>query len=131
MALDAGVVGRHGIHRGGITNVSACGMRHVLAARAMTALTAYVPLGNLFAVDVVADRMATVAGWSGRALHVVCGIERRPPVPTGRRNHIRTPLAFPDDPLRRQREIIIANPGEIALLPETAVDERHLAPGEL
>ena len=61
VALDAGIVSGHAIHFRRIQNVAARGMRHMLAARSVAALTADVPLSDLLGLDVVVDGMAPVA----------------------------------------------------------------------
>ena len=61
MTLDAGIVTGHAVHFRRIQNVAARGMRHMLAARSVAALTADVPLSDLLGLDVVVDGMASVA----------------------------------------------------------------------
>src|SRR6202140_5572909 len=130
MALDASVIGRHGVHLRWIDDVAASGMRNMLATRAVAALTPDIPFRNLLGLNVVVHRVAAIAGWPRGSLHVVRRIERRPPIPAFRGDHIRTPAVIADDPLHRQRKIIVANLGEIALLPKTAVNESNLILGE-
>src|ERR1700756_618838 len=101
-------------------------MRHVLATRAVAALAADVPLRHLPAMNVIADGMATVAGRPGGALHVVRRIEGGPPVSALVGYVIRTPGVIGEDPLHSQREVIVADLGEVALLPQTAIYESHL-----
>ena len=66
-----------------IQDIGARGTRDVLAAGAVAALAADVPLRDAVVADVEIDRMAAVAERAGRPLHVVGRIERRPPI--GRR----------------------------------------------
>ena len=83
MALNTGVTRSDVIHFRWIQNVFAGTVCYVLATRAMAAFAAYVPFGDLFGLDVVVDRVAPVAGRTGRALHVVGRIKRRPPIGSG------------------------------------------------
>src|SRR5579862_607466 len=99
-------------------------MRRMLAAGSVAALAADVPFGHLLRLDVVIDRVAAVAQGAGRALHVVVGVERGPPV-SPLRDLIRTPGTVADIPLHRQRKIVVADLREVALLPQAAVDEGH------
>ncbi len=74
--------------------------------------------------------VAAVAGGAGGPLHVVGGIERHPPVGAVG-NEIGAPDFVDDVPLRGFGVIIIANFGEVTLLPEAAVDESDLILREL
>src|ERR1700674_5284192 len=80
MTLDTGIACRNIIHSRRIQNVSARWMLHMLAARPVTFFTANVPLRNLFGVDVVVDRVASVAGRTRGPLHIVRRIKRLPPI---------------------------------------------------
>src|SRR5215467_7638716 len=100
-------------------------MSHVFAARTVTAFTAYVPLCDLLGVDVVANGVAAIASWARRALHVVVGVEGRPPVGAVR-HFVGAPGFVGDIPLRREWEIVVPNLGEVTLLPEAAVNEGYL-----
>src|ERR1700733_15238284 len=101
----------------------------MLAAGTVAAFTAYVPLGDLLGVDVEIDGVAAVAGWARRALHVIGGIERLPPI--GTLGHEIGPPDFGGDvPLRGLREIVVTNFGEVTLLPDAAVDESDIFLGE-
>ena len=91
----------------------------------MAPFAADVPFGDLFGVNVVADGVAAVARWAGRALHVVRRVQRRPPVP-GIADEVFTPFSRTDFPLNGQREVVVADLGEVPLFPEAAVYERHL-----
>src|SRR5258705_13252394 len=110
--------------------MSALWMRQVLAAGAVAEFAADVPLGDFFGVDIVADGVAAVAGGAGGPLHIVGRIERDPPV-SAVGNEIGPPDFVDDVPLRGFGVIIIANFGEVTLLPEAAVDEGHLILREL
>src|ERR1700693_3113520 len=112
MALDAGVVRMDVIHSRGIQDITARRMRDVLAARAVAALAAYVPLRHFFRVNVVVDRMAAVACRAGWPLHVVGRIERGPPV-RAVGHEIRTPYLIRDVPLRGLRKIVVPHLGEV------------------
>ena len=131
MALDAGIVRGDVIHLRRIQNVGARGMRDVLTAGTVAAFAADIPFRDLLGVDVVVDGVAAVAGRAGGPLHVVGGIEGRPPVCAGVRDVILEPLLVADVPLHRQRVVVVANLREVALLPLAAVDESHLILREL
>src|ERR1700757_1705823 len=130
MALDAGVAGLDVIHVRGVQNIGAGWVRYVFAAGAVAAFAADVPLGDFFGVDVVADGVAAIAGGAGGGLHVVGGRERHPPIGAVG-NEIGAPDFVDDIPLRAFRKIVVADFREVALLPDAAVDERNLVPGEL
>src|SRR5258708_8602091 len=98
-------------------------MRHVLAAGAVAAFAADVPLGDFFGVDIVADGVAAVAGGAGGPLHIVGRIERHPPV-SAVGNEIGAPDFVDDVPLRGFGVIVIATFGEVTVLPGAAVDGR-------
>src|SRR4029077_6464855 len=130
MALDAGVAGLDVIHVRGIQDICARWMRIVLAAGAVATFAADVPLGDFFGVDVVADGVAAIAGGAGGALHVVGRIERHPPIGAVG-DEIGAPDFVGDIPLRGFRKIVVADFGEVTLLPHAAVDEGDLVFGEL
>lgn len=73
--------------------------------------------------------MASVARRTGRTRHVVRRIVRLPPV-GALRIKIRQPLFVSDVPLDRRGEVVVADLREIPLLPQTAVDKRHLSCAE-
>src|SRR5579864_475534 len=100
-------------------------MCSVLASRTVAALAAYVPFGDLLSVDVVVDRMAAVAGGAGGPFHVVRGIERLPPIGS-RRDKVLPPDVVSNVPLCRLGKIIVADFGEVALLPDAAVNQSNL-----
>src|SRR6185437_2484359 len=131
MALNTDIVGGHGIHPAWIDDIAARGMLNVVTSGAMTAFATDIPFRNLLCMDVIADGMTAVAGRPGGSLHVVGRIKLRPPVSPGRWHMIRQPLMRADVPLHRQRKIIVANFGEVALLPNAAVNERNLIHGKL
>src|ERR1700722_1025720 len=124
MALNAGVVRGHVVHLCRIEDVGACGMGNVFAARTVAAFAADIPLRNLLGVDVVVDGMAAVASWASGALHVVGRIEDRPPVCSAIGDVIRSPRFIGDVPLSGQRIVVVAYLGEVALLPDAAVNQR-------
>src|SRR5580658_10008651 len=125
MALDTGVARSNVIHLCRIKDVSACGMPDMFAAGAVAAFAADVPLRDLFAVNVVVDGMAAITGWACRSLHVVRRIEGCPPIGARIRDVILEPLLVVDIPLHGQRIVVVAYLREVALLPDTAVDESH------
>ena len=122
MALDAGVAGMHIIHAGGVLNVRARGTRHVFAARPVAAFAAHVPFRDAMIADIEIDGVAAIAERARGSLHIVGRVERRPPIGIVR-DEIRAPNAIGDVPLGGLGIIIIPDFGEIALLPDTAVDE--------
>src|SRR5579872_6796999 len=126
MALDAGIAGRHVVQMSGIDNVGARGMCDMFAAGAMAAFAANVPLGDLFCVNVITHRMAAVAKRPCGAVEVVTGIKRSPPIASCGRHLIFAPFLVYDFPLNGQREIVVADFCEVALLPDASVDESHL-----
>ena len=92
--------------------------------------TAHVPLRYSFGFYVEVDGMTTVTQWAGRPLHVVWGIERRPPVGSIL-YEVGTPNLICDIPLNRKYEVVIAHLLEVALLPFASVHECNLVFGEL
>src|ERR1700687_1253961 len=80
MALNAGVAFLDIIHPRRIQGVSAGGMFHMLASRAVAPFTTNVPLSHLFGVDVIVYRVAAIARGTCWPLHIVRRIERRPPI---------------------------------------------------
>ncbi len=75
--------------------------------------------------EVVIHGMAAVAERSRGALHVVGGVVGHPPVGVIG-DEIIAPDLMRDVPLRAEREIIVADFGEVALLPDAAVDQRDV-----
>jgi len=131
MALNAGIGGGNRIHLRWINDVAASGMCSVFSAGAVTTFAAYIPFGDLLGMNVIANGVTPIAGWTGWALHVVVGIVLRPPVGAGRWHFIRFPFPGSDNPLRGQRKVIVTDFGEVALLPDGTVNERDLIFGEL
>src|SRR5579863_4859855 len=80
MTADASIVGVDKIKLCRIDNVRPQGIGGMSAARAVTGFAADVPFGHGLRGDVVIDGMAAVAKLAGRALQVVIGKERSPPV---------------------------------------------------
>src|SRR5579872_1346750 len=130
MTLNTRVSSGYGIEVCRVEDIRSRRVRHVLAAWSVAALTADVPFRNLFRMDVIADGVASIAGRAGRALHVVVGVEGCPPVST-LGHFVGTPRFVGDIPLRGKREVIVTDFGEVALLPETAVDKGNLLFREL
>src|ERR1700676_1179968 len=95
---------------------------HVIAARAVTLLAADIPLGHFLRAHIVIDGMASIAGGSGRALHVVFGIILGPPV-CPRLNIVGAPDFMGHVPLGWQREVIVADSLKVPLLPFAPVYE--------
>jgi len=129
MALDAGVAGLDIFHARGVENISASGMVDVLASRAVAAFAADIPLGHLFRVDVVIDRVAAIAGGTGGPLHIVGRIKWNPPI-GAIGDEIGTPNAVGDIPLGRFGKVVVPFFREVALLPKTAVNQRDVVAGE-
>ena len=92
------------------------------AAGSMAGFAADIPFGDALRLDVVVDRVAAIAERTGRPLHIVVWIKRRPPVGV-LRHMVGQPARVRDVPLRRQREIVVALAREIALLPPAAIDK--------
>src|SRR4029077_10752642 len=99
VALDAGVVRFYVVHSRRIQNIAARGMVYMSAPRTMAALAAYVPLRHLFGLNVVVNRMASVARRTCGPFHIIGGIEWLPPVPS-LCDHVRTPRFVDHVPLR-------------------------------
>ena len=116
VTLDARVVRADEIELRRIDDVRGGGLGDMLAARAVASLAADIPLGDRVGLHVVVDGMAAVAQRSGRPLHVVRGIVRHPPIGIGL-HEVRPPDLVGDVPLRRQREVVVADLREVALLP--------------
>jgi hypothetical protein len=101
----------------------------VRRARPVALFTAHVPFCNSFALDVVVHRVATIAKWTGRALHIVAGVVGGPPI-CSRSDLIGSPNLVGHVPLCAKRIIVIAFFREIALLPLAAVHKRDVVFGE-
>ena len=100
-------------------------MRCMLATWAVAFFTANVPFRHCLFLNVVVDRMASIAQGTRRALHIVRRVERSPPVgPVS--YEIRSPDLVRDIPLRREDEIIIIDFLEVALLPLASVNEGNI-----
>ncbi len=109
MALNARVIGAHGIEAGRIHDVRARRLRGVAAAGSVAPLAADIPLGHGLRRDVEVHRVTAIARLTR------CAVRR-----------VRAPDARRDVPRRRQRNVVIAVLREVALLPFAAVDERDL-----
>ena len=101
----------------------------MLTAGTVASLTADIPRCDLLSVDVVANRMATVARRPSWSLQIVGRIKRYPPV-GAITDEVLTPSVILDLPLSRQREIIVSDFRKISLFPKTTVDEGDLIQGE-
>ena len=126
MTLNASVAGRDVIHVRRIDNVAACGVCDMVATRTVTPFAADVPLSYLLGVNVIPDRMTAVAKRSRWAVHVVRWVESGPPVASRGRNLIFTPFLVLNLPLHGQREIVVPDFCEVALLPNAAVNKSDL-----
>src|SRR4029077_1150083 len=116
MTLDAGVVGVHIAEAGRVEDGGTHRMLDVGAARPVALLAADVPFTDGFGRDVIVHRMAAIAERTSRALEIIWRIKRGPPIGTVR-YEISLPHAVCDIPLRRLREVVVADLGEISLLP--------------
>ncbi len=92
---------------------------------AMTSLAADVPFGHGPRLDVVVHRVTAVTQRTRRPLHLVVGVDIRPPIGPGPRR-IRPPRLVLHVPLGRKDKVVVANLREVALLPLAAVGERHV-----
>src|SRR5579859_4834796 len=131
MALNASVIRSEIVHSRRVESIAECWVGDMLASRPVASFAADVPLGDLLCMDVVVHRVAAIAGWSCRPLHVVRRIKGGPPVRALVRHMIRKPRSFSDVPLNRQRIIIAANLCEIALFPDGAIHKSDLVFREL
>ncbi len=98
----------------------------MLAARAVAALAAHVPLCKAVIAKIEVYRMAAVAGCARRALEIVGRIERRPPV-RAVGDEIGPPHVVHNVPLRGLRIVIVAHFREVALLPDASVNQPDVA----
>src|ERR1700686_2583506 len=121
MALNAGVACGDVIQSGGIDDIRAGGMREMFAAWAVAAFAADIPFGNLFGVDVVSDGVATIAERAGGAAGIVGRVVGDPPI-GAIGNVVFAPLMIFDFPLRAEGEVVVADFGEVVLLPKAAVN---------
>ena len=99
-------------------------------AGSVALLTTHIPFRHRLGLDIVVHRMATVAERTRGPLHVVGRIVGYPPVGIWS-NHVRAPDLIGYVPLSAERVVIIASPGEIALLPLAAVYKRNIILREL
>ncbi len=102
----------------------------MLAARAVAALAAHVPLCKAVIAKIEVYRMAAVAGCAGWALEIIRRIERRPPV-RAVGDEIGPPDVIHNVPLRGLRIVVAAHFGEVALLPNASVNQANVAYSEL
>src|SRR5215831_18493425 len=129
MTLDANVVGMHIVEVRGIEDVVARRVGYMSAPSAMAPLAADIPFADRFGRDIVVHRMAAIAKRAGRTLEVVSGVKRRSPIGVVR-HKIAPPLFVRYVPLRGLRKIIVADLGEITLLPAATVDESDVVFGK-
>ena len=130
MALDAGVVGVDVVEAARIDDGLACPPLDVLAPWPMAAFATHVPFGDRLGMDVVVDRVATIAKRAGRALEVVGRVKRRPPIGAVL-DDVRPPRPMDDVPLRGKGEIVASELLEVALLPDAAIDKRYIVLGKM
>ena len=118
VALDAGVVGLHIVKLGGIDDIRLAPVLDVIAAGAVAFLAANVPLGDFLGVDIVIDRVASIAERPGWPLHVVGGVERCPPV-RAVLDEVRPPELFfrrrAREIPRPERKTMIERDGEVSV----------------
>src|SRR5581483_5618692 len=100
-------------------------VRCMFTSRPVTTLTTYIPFGYPLGVNVVSDGMAAIARWPGWAFHIVGRVILRPPIRPGA-DEIFAPNMILNFPLSRQRIVVVADLGEVTLLPNTAVNEGDL-----
>src|SRR5580704_3532881 len=125
MALNACIACLHIIHPRWIQDASACWMLDMLATRPVALFTANIPFRDLFRMNVVVHRVATVASGSCWPLHIVRRIEWLPPI-SAFGHEVRPPYMIGDVPLGGFGKVVVANFREISLLPNASVDERDL-----
>ena len=80
MALTTNIVGRDEVKACWIDDGGQRGSGKMLATGAVAFFAAYVPFRRGPGLDVVVDRMASIAGRTSRPFHIVGRIEWRPPV---------------------------------------------------
>lgn len=122
MALDTGIVRTNEVETRGIDDVCSRGMRNMQAPRPVASLTADIPFGYRFRLDVVIHRMAAIAKRTRGPLEVVRRIQGRPPV-RSILDEVWPPDLVCNVPLGRQYEVVITNFFEIALLPSASVHQ--------
>src|SRR5271156_312391 len=105
---DTSVIRSDIVHLRRIEDISTGGMGNVFAAWTVTAFAAYVPLGDLFGVNVITDGVAAVAGRSGRTLHVVGWVVRSPPICSSVWYVVGPPCFIADVPLSRKWIVVIS-----------------------
>ena len=106
MALNTDVVCMYEIEPRGIHDIRWHGLVNVLAARSMALFASCVPLRYRVRLDVVIDRVATVACWAGGSFHVIRWVIRHPPVGPVL-DKISSPEFMIYVPLCPEREIVI------------------------
>ena len=99
VTLDAGVVRLHIVELGGIDDIRLTLVLYVIAAGTVASLAANVPFRDFLGVDIVIDRVASIAERPGWPLHVVGGVKRCPPV-RAVLDEVRPPELMSDVPLR-------------------------------
>jgi len=125
MTLDAGIAGMDVVEAGRVEDGVTDRPGHMRAARAVALFAANIPLSHGLGRNIIIHRMAAVAERAGRPLEIVRRVKRSPPVSVVG-DEIALPHLVRDVPLRGLRKIIVADLGEIALLPAAAVDERDI-----
>ena len=125
MTLNASVVGVHIAEAAWIEDSVSHRTRDVSTPGAMATFAADIPFADGLCSDVVIHRVTAIAQRPRRTLEIVRRIERCPPI-GGIRHEIAPPNLVGDILLRRLREIVVSDLGEISLFPAAAIDERNV-----
>ena len=96
----------------------------------MTGLAADIPLRRLFGPDVIVDGVTAIASGPGGTLEIAGRIVGGPPIGAGVCDVVGSPRLVADVPLNRKRIVVVADAGEVALLPFAAVYEGDLVEGK-
>jgi hypothetical protein len=113
----------------GVENVITNRLFAMRLTRPVTSLATDIPLSDGLRVDVVIYGMTAVAERPSGALEIVRRIEGRPPV-ASIRYEIAAPSLMENVPLDWEREIIVTDFLEVALLPPAAVNESDIVLGK-
>ena len=125
MALNTDVIGAVGTEPGGIDDVCARWLLGMGGTGAVALFAAYIPFGHGLGLNVVINRVASIAERTGGALQVAGGVVGGPPVCAGF-HVIGAPNLVSDVPLGGKREVIVAYFLEVALFPFAAVSESDI-----
>src|SRR4051794_29024317 len=119
MALEAGVICLHEIQPRRVDDVQARRTGDMFTPGPMAALAPHVPFGRLLRLNVVVDRMASIAEGTrgpGSVIALLRWIMAHPPIGV-RRNEVWAPLLVQNVPLRRRHVVVVPFANEIPLLP--------------